>query len=71
MLIAYLTISLLHSVQTFSGVYPICYPVCTGVLSPGVKREGCEFDHLHVMRRLRMMELYLYSPMPLHGVVLS
>jgi hypothetical protein len=33
------------NVQTGSGVHPTSYPMDTGVLSPGVKRQGREADH--------------------------
>jgi hypothetical protein len=36
--------SLLHVVQTGSGVYPTSYPMGTGALSLGVKRPGSEPD---------------------------
>jgi hypothetical protein len=38
--------SLLHSVETDSGAYPASYPVGTGAISPGAKRQGREADHL-------------------------
>jgi hypothetical protein len=34
--------SLVHSIQTGSGVHPASYP---GALSPGVERPGSEADH--------------------------
>jgi hypothetical protein len=37
--------SLLHSVQTGSGVHPASYPNGTVGFSPGVKRQGREADH--------------------------
>jgi hypothetical protein len=38
--------SLLHVVQTGSGVHPASYPMGTaGALSPEVKRPGREADH--------------------------
>jgi hypothetical protein len=33
-----------------------------GALSPGVKWQGREADHLHLVLRSRMVELYLHSP---------
>jgi hypothetical protein len=43
-----------------------------GTLSPGVKRQGYEADHsLHLAPRSRMVELYLHSPICLHGIVLN
>jgi hypothetical protein len=44
------------------------YPLGTGVFSPGVKLN----THPHVVKRLRKsMELYIHSPICLHGVVLN
>jgi hypothetical protein len=37
--------SLLHSVQTSSGVHSTSYPTGGGALSTGVKRLGCEVDY--------------------------
>jgi hypothetical protein len=37
--------SLLHSVQTGSGVHPASYPMDTGALYPGVKPPVHEADH--------------------------
>jgi hypothetical protein len=37
--------SLLHAVQTSSGVESTSYSMGTGALSPGVKRPGREVDH--------------------------
>jgi hypothetical protein len=37
--------SLLHIVQTGSGVHPTSYKMVTGVSFPGVKRQGREADH--------------------------
>jgi hypothetical protein len=36
---------------------------------PRVKRQELEADHLHLMPRLRMLEVYLRSPIRLPGVV--
>jgi hypothetical protein len=38
-------ISLLHFLQTASGVHPTSYPMGTGALSPGIKLPGYEADH--------------------------
>jgi hypothetical protein len=38
--------SLLHIVHTGSGAHPASYAVGTKALSPGVKRQGLEADHL-------------------------
>jgi hypothetical protein len=40
-----------------------------GTLLPGVKWEGCEADHLHLVPRSRMVRLYLHSPIHPHGMV--
>jgi hypothetical protein len=37
--------SLLHVVETGSGVHPASYPMGPGILSQGVKRPECEADH--------------------------
>jgi hypothetical protein len=53
-------LSLVHSVQTGSGVHPASYPVGTGISSDGVKRRGREADlspPIHLMPRSRMVEL--------------
>jgi hypothetical protein len=39
-----------------------------GGLSLGIKRL---ITHLHLMPRLRMVDLYFHSPIRLHGVVLN
>jgi hypothetical protein len=36
--------SLLHVVQNACGAHPTSYPVGTGPLSPGIKRQGREAD---------------------------
>jgi hypothetical protein len=41
------TFSILHIIQTGSGVHTTFYRMGTdGALSPGVKWQGCEADHL-------------------------
>jgi hypothetical protein len=40
------TISLFHSVETGSGAQPASCPTGTDTLSLGIKRPGCEADHL-------------------------
>jgi hypothetical protein len=51
----------LHSIQSASGTHPRSYPVGTGGCFPlagkMVKWLGCEADHLHLVPRLRMLEL--------------
>jgi hypothetical protein len=41
-----------------------------GALSPEVKRPGRE-GHIHLVPRSRMVDLYLHSPIRLHGLVLN
>jgi hypothetical protein len=63
--------SLLHVVQTCSGVHPTSYTMGTGGSFPGVKRPGREADH-HlqlVCRGQENVDLYIQSPIRLHGVV--
>jgi hypothetical protein len=61
--------SLLHNVHTDRGAHSASYTMGTGCCFQGVKRPGREADHL--VPRLRMMELYLHSPICLHGIVVS
>jgi hypothetical protein len=65
--------SLHHRVQTGSEAHPASYPVGTGDLSLRVKRPGREADHspLSSAEVKECVELYLHSPIRLHGVVLS
>jgi hypothetical protein len=63
-------LSLLHIVQTYSGTHPSSYPVGTGGLSAGLKQQGHEADH-QLLPRSRKVELYVYSPTFLHGIVLK
>jgi hypothetical protein len=44
-LLAIQNFSPLHSVQTGSGTHLVSYPVGTGALDPGVKRQGREADN--------------------------
>jgi hypothetical protein len=52
--------------------HPASYPMGTGeALSTGVKRQGREADtRLQIVSRSRILELYLCSPIRLHGIVL-
>jgi len=59
--------SLHHSVQTGSGTHLDSYPMGTGDLSSGVKWPEHEADHLPASS----VDLYLYSPIRLHGMVLN
>jgi hypothetical protein len=38
-------LSLLHNVQTGSGVHPTSYKMGTGGSFPGIERQGREADH--------------------------
>jgi hypothetical protein len=60
--------SRLYSVQTGSGAWSASYTVGTMALSPGLKRQWREADHsLHLVRGLKMVELYRKSPIRLNG----
>jgi hypothetical protein len=62
--------SLVHSIHTGSGVHLSSYTV--GTLNPGKSSRGVKlFIHLHLMSSLKMVELYLYSPIRLYGVVFN
>jgi hypothetical protein len=64
--------SLLHSVQTGTGAHPASYPTGTRSSFPGVKRQGVKLvTHLHLVLRSWKLELYLHSPIFLHGIVLN
>jgi hypothetical protein len=65
--------SLKRRVQKGSGANPASYPMGTRVLSLGVKRPGHEADHSHPSSAevKELVELYLHSPIRLHGVVLN
>jgi hypothetical protein len=60
----------LHSIQTGSRANP-AYLMGTGGSFSGVKRLGCEADHSHLASRSKMGELYLHSPIHLHGMMLN
>jgi hypothetical protein len=59
------------NVQTGSGTVPVFCPVRTGVISQTVKRPEREPDYVSVSEaeNNNCVELYLYSPICLHGVV--
>jgi hypothetical protein len=65
--------SLHHRVQNGSGAHPASYPMGTRGSFSGVKRLGREADHsLPSSAEVKeCVELYLHSPIRLHGVVLS
>jgi hypothetical protein len=60
--------SLLHNVQTVSGVHPASYLIGTRGCYHGNKVPSCEPDHSPATgAESRMVELYLHSPMCFHG----
>jgi hypothetical protein len=65
------------AVQDFSLLLSIRPPLgpiqcVTGALSPGVKQQGSEPDHWpSSSAKVKNLELYLQSPICLHGVVLN
>jgi hypothetical protein len=66
--------SLLHGVQTDSGANPITsYPMGIGGDFPrGYSGQDPKLTtHFHLVPRSRMVELYLHSPICLHGIVLK
>jgi hypothetical protein len=65
--------SLQYRVQNGSGAHLASYPMGIRVLSLGVKRPVREADHSPPCSAevKECVELYLHSPIRLHGVVLS
>jgi hypothetical protein len=65
--------SLHHHVQTGSVNHPASYPMGTGGSFPVVNRPDREADHSRPSSAevKECVELYVYSPILLHGVVLS
>jgi hypothetical protein len=65
--------SLYHRVQNGSGVHPAFYPMGSRGSFLGVKRPRREADHSPPSNAevKELVELYLHSPIRLHGVVLS
>jgi hypothetical protein len=43
----------------------------SGALSLGKNWQRHETDHSHLLPRSRMVELYLHSPIHLHGILLA
>jgi hypothetical protein len=68
-----LDFSLLHRLQAGSEAHPASYPRGTGDSFSGSKEAGGVklITYLHLIQRSRMMELYLYASIYLHGVVLN
>jgi hypothetical protein len=55
--------SLLHIVQTGSGVHPTSYKMGTGGFSPEVKRQGREADHSPpTSAEVKKMWIYTTTP---------
>jgi hypothetical protein len=65
--------SLHHRVQKGSGAHPASYPMGTRRSFPGTKRPGREAYHSPPSSAevKYCVELYLHSPIRLHGAVLS
>jgi hypothetical protein len=65
-------ISLHHCIHTGSGAHPASCPSGSRTLSLEVKWLEHEADHsIPFSAEVNSMELYLHSPIHLHGVVLS
>jgi hypothetical protein len=61
---------LLHRDQTGSGTHPASYPVRIEGFLLGLNDRGVKLTtHLHLVSRLRMVELYLHLSIRLQGVV--
>jgi hypothetical protein len=58
--------SLLHIVQTGSGVHPTSYKLGTGVSFPGVKRQGREPDH-SPPTSTEVKKMWIYTSTPLYA----
>jgi hypothetical protein len=63
-------LSLLHVVNTNSGVHPASYPIGTGCSFPG-KKSSQDVNHLQLVLRSRKRGSINQSPIHLHGVVLK
>jgi hypothetical protein len=66
-------LSLHHGVQNGSGAHSASYPMDASDSFPGGKAAGGEADHSppSSAEDKECVELYLYSPIRLHGVVLN
>jgi hypothetical protein len=63
---------LLHIVQTGSGAHPHSYQKDTRALSRGLSSRGVKLiTYLHLVPEPIIVELYLYSPIHLDGIVLN
>jgi hypothetical protein len=64
--------SLLHNFQNGTATLSASYPIGTRGFFLSVKATDVKLvNHLHLVPRLGMMELYLHFPIHLHGVVLN
>jgi hypothetical protein len=64
--------SLPHSVKISSGAHPALSAMGTGAPSLGESGRGVRLTtHFHIVPRSSMVELYLRSPIRLHGAVLN
>jgi hypothetical protein len=65
--------SLLHVIQTGFGVHLTSYPMGSRCSFPGGKSgRGMKLTtHFHPLPRSRKVDLYIHSPICLHGVVLN
>jgi hypothetical protein len=64
----------LSSIMSRPALEPTQPPVqwVPGAVYPGIKRQGVKLTTLlHLVPMLRMVELYLHSPIHFHGVVLN
>jgi hypothetical protein len=66
-------LSVLRNVQSGYGAQPAFYPMGSGSSFAFVKSaRGVKLTtHLHLVPRLRMVELHLHSPIYLYGIVLN
>jgi hypothetical protein len=55
------------------GIHSTSYPMGTGLFFSGIKRQESEADHSHPIydEIKRNWDLYIHSPIRLHGIVLS
>jgi hypothetical protein len=60
---------LLHSIQIDSGAHPASYPIGVRGSFPRGRGQSVKLTiHVHLVLRSKMMELYLSSPIHLHGI---
>jgi hypothetical protein len=62
---------LFHSVQIGSGAHPVSNPIEIGVsFSRGQRSRGVNLTtHLHIVPRIKMVELYFHSFIHLHDML--